>query len=75
MNVYLYLNMVETILTKKEAIEFLSINEKEFSNYFKSGQEFSGFKERGRWKFNKSELEAWKSLRDSRIIKLNLVEV
>ena len=66
--------MAETILTKKEAIEFLSISEKEFSNYFQSGQEFLGFKERGRWKFNKSELEQWKLLRNSRIVKLNLVE-
>lgn len=69
-----YLNMDEIILTKKEAIDFLSINEKEFKNYFESGQEFSGFKENGRWKFNKSELEKWKQLKDSRIVKLSLNE-
>ncbi|MCA9458944.1 MAG: helix-turn-helix domain-containing protein [Nanoarchaeota archaeon] len=66
--------MVENILTKKEAIKFLSINEKEFNNYFQSGQEFSGFKESGRWKFDKSELEKWKSLRNSRIVNLSLAE-
>lgn len=66
--------MKEVILTKKEAIDFLSINDKEFNNYFESGQEFTGFKERGRWKFKKTELEKWKELRDSRIIKLNLNE-
>jgi len=66
--------MAEDILTKKEAIEFLSISEKEFSNYFQSGQEFSGFKEKGRWKFKKSELEKWKVLRDSRVVKLSISE-
>jgi hypothetical protein len=74
MKVNLYLNMVDNILTKKEAIQFLSISEKEFNNYFQSGQEFSGFKESNRWKFNKSELEKWKSLRNSRIVNLSLAE-
>lgn len=66
--------MDKEVLTKKEAIELLSIGDKEFNNYFKSGREFSGFKEGGRWKFNKSELEQWKLLRKSRIVKLNLSE-
>ncbi len=66
--------MVDDILTKKEAIAFLSISEKEFNNYFQSGKEFTGFKERGRWKFHKSELEKWKSLKESRIVNLTLSE-
>jgi hypothetical protein len=53
--------MKEIILTKKEAIDFLLINEKEFENYFQSGQEFPGFKEKGKWKFKKNELKNGKN--------------
>jgi len=66
--------MEEEILTKKEAIDFLSISEKEFSNYFQSGKEFLGFKESGRWKFNKSGLEKWRGLKNDRVVNLNLTE-
>jgi len=63
--------MNKEILTKKDAIGFLSIGEKEFSNYFQSGQEFRGFKEGGRWKFNKSELEEWSKLKEERTVELS----
>ncbi len=66
--------MSEEKLTKKEAIKFLSINEKEFSNYFQSGNEFEGFKEGGRWKFKKDELGRWKNLKNERTVNLNLSE-
>jgi hypothetical protein len=61
-------------LTRKEAIEFLSITDKEFDNYFKSGKEFNGHKEKNRWMFNKSEISKWKTMRDSRIVSLSLKE-
>jgi hypothetical protein len=64
----------EEILTKKEAIGYLSINEKEFNNYFSSGKEFSGFKEKGRWKFRKIDLDIWKNLKKERTIILSLSE-
>ena len=61
-------------ITKKEAIEFLSISEKEFDNYFKSGKEFLGFKEKGRWKFKKDELKKWKERKKDRTVYLTLAE-
>jgi len=66
--------MPDNILTRKEAIEYLSINQKEFDNYFKSGLEFEGFKEKGRWKFNKEGLKAWKELKNQRTVDLSLSE-
>lgn len=53
---------MEDILTKKEAIEFLGIDEKIFDNYFKNAGEFNALprpSERGRFKFTKQELENW----------------
>lgn len=61
-------------LTKKEAITYLEISEKEFDNYFKSGKEFNGYKESNRWKFKVSELTKWKKLKSTRIVKLNRKE-
>lgn len=50
------------ILTKKEAVQFLDLDEKVFENYFKNAGEFSSLKRpggKGRHLFNKKRLEEW----------------
>ncbi len=61
-------------LSKREAIEYLGIPPKNFDNYFKNSKEIKGFKERGRWYFDKKELNSWNNLRKNRIVKLTLSE-
>lgn len=62
-------------LTKKEAIDFLGIPEKNFENYFKYSGEIKGVKKsNGRWYFNKDQLIAWNTLRKNRTVKLTLDE-
>jgi hypothetical protein len=60
--------------TKKEAIAFLSIPEKDFDNYFSKSKEIKGYKIGARWFFNKKELERWSDLRNERTIELTLNE-
>ena len=52
-----------SILTKKQAVEFLGIDEKIFDNYFKNAGEFKALprqNNRGFFKFDQSELERWR---------------
>jgi len=56
-----------TVLKKREAVEFLGLDEKLFENYFKNACEFSCLERnngRGRFLFDKDDLEKW--LRDYR---------
>lgn len=49
-------------LTKREAVEFLGIDEKTFNNFFKNAREFKNIPRqngRGRFIFDKTELENW----------------
>ena len=48
-------------LNRREAIEFLGLEEKTFDNYFKNAEEFSALPRegRGRFYFNKAELSEW----------------
>jgi len=62
------------LLTKKEAIGYLNIPENSFKNYHENSNEIIGFKERGRWRFNKSKLEVWKQLKQNRTINLSIGE-
>ncbi len=53
---------MKSILTKREAIKFLGIEEKTFDNYFRNAGEFSCLPRKsgkGRYYFKKSELENW----------------
>lgn len=62
------------VLNKKEAIEYLGISEKQFKNYFENSKEIVGYKEKGKWYFNKSDLKSWKNLKESRTINLSLAD-
>jgi hypothetical protein len=61
-------------LTKKEAIVFLGISEKDFNNYFQNSGEIKGHKIGARWFFNQSDLKFWKDLKSKRTIELTLEE-
>src|SRR3989338_7488639 len=61
-------------LTKKDAIEFLDIPEKEFKNYFEFSKEIQGEKIGSRWYFVKKNLSDWKKLKEDRTIHLTLKE-
>jgi len=53
---------MDKILSKKEAVEFLGLDEKTFDNYFKSADEFSSLPRqngRGRFFFNQTQLQKW----------------
>jgi len=58
-------------LSKKEAIEFLGIDPKEFENYHKNSGEITGNKVRGKWKFYKSFLERWKEKKKNHTVFLS----
>jgi len=49
------------ILTKKEAVNFLGLDEKTFDNYFKNAEEFRHLprQNRGRFLFDQKKLEEW----------------
>jgi hypothetical protein len=52
------------ILSKKEAVSFLGLDEKNFENYFKNAKEFSCLERnggKGRFLFEKKSLEEWKN--------------
>ncbi len=61
-------------LTKKEAIAFLNIPEKDFNNYFLNSKEILGCKIGTRWFFGRNDLELWAELRKKRTIELTLNE-
>ncbi|MBU3922723.1 helix-turn-helix domain-containing protein, partial [Patescibacteria group bacterium] len=61
-------------LNKKEAIEFLSISEKMFENYFRFSKEITGKKIGNRWYFDKNKLDEWKKSKDDRTISLIIKE-
>lgn len=64
------------LIGSKEAREYLSIDEKEFNNFFKNSREIPAFQEKkgARWKFKKSDLEKWKKLKGERTVELTLIE-
>ena len=54
---------MDKTLTKKEAIDFLGLDEKTFDNYFKNAAEFSSLDRngsRGRFYFSEGKLSEWK---------------
>lgn len=64
-----------TILSKRDAIKFLGLEEKIFDNYFKNAEEFSSLpreNNRGRFSFDEIELKHWKENFEWRTIKLDL---
>ena len=61
-------------LTRREAIDFLDIPEKDFENYHKFSKEIVGEQIRRRWYFNKSDLATWKELKEDRTIDLSIEE-
>ena len=59
---YVIKPFMSQILTKREAIEFLGIDEKIFNNFFKNAEEFKNIPRsngRGFFRFDKEELENW----------------
>lgn len=63
------------ILTKKEAVEYLGLDEKTFDNYFKNALEFPCLKrigERGRFYFYEDVLRRWKEDLKWRTVELNI---
>ncbi|HLC43762.1 MAG TPA: hypothetical protein VJK08_01365 [Patescibacteria group bacterium] len=64
-------------LTKKEAIDFLSLDEKIFENYFRNACEFSCLKREtgnGRFYFNRTVLQKWLDDFRWRTIELNIAD-
>lgn len=69
-------------LTKKEAIDYLQIDEKEFTNYHKFSGELRGIKggegdfkgHKNWWYFNKDELDFWKEKKNFNTVNLDLSE-
>jgi hypothetical protein len=62
------------ILTKKQAVEYLGLDEKIFDNYFKNAAEFSCLERnggRGRFYFNQDVLQEWKNGLEWRTVSLN----
>jgi hypothetical protein len=65
---------MDDLLSKKEAIDFLGLDEKVFENYFKNAKEFEAEKRltpRARFKFDKNKLTAWKKAYEWRTVSLN----
>lgn len=62
------------IISKKEAVSFLGLDEKNFENYFKNAKEFACLERnggRGRFCFDKKKLEEWKNGYNWRTVGLN----
>jgi len=62
------------ILSKKEAVKYLGLDEKTFDNYFKNAKEFPCLKRngaRGRFYFNENTLRKWKEGLIWRTVELN----
>lgn len=63
------------MLNRKEAVEYLGIDEKTFDNYFKSAEEFPHSRSAGnsgRYLFRREDLDAWRAGYDWRTIHLTL---
>lgn len=65
---------MEEKLTKKQAIEFLNIPEKDFKNYFEFSKEIQGEKIGSRWYFDRENLSSWKKLKEERTVYLTMAE-
>jgi len=65
---------MEGLLTRREAIDFLEIPEKDFDNYFQKSGEIKGAKINNRWYFEKKHLEEWNALRKDKTVFLSLEE-
>lgn len=64
----------EQTLTRKQAIDFLALDEKTFDNFFKSAGEFNALprdNDRGRFSFSKRELKEWLDEYKWRTVELN----
>ncbi len=62
-------------LTKKDAIKYLGIPDKDFENYFKFSKELEGYQKKNkRWYFKVSHLDKWKISKKSRTINLFMFE-
>lgn len=62
------------IISKKEAEELANLDEKTFANYFKNAKEFSCIErngKKGRFLFNKAELEKWIEDKKWRMVELD----
>lgn len=62
-------------LTKRQAVDFLGLDEKTFDNFFKSAGEFPALERngnRGRYLFDEETLSKWKEGFDWRTIELNV---
>ena len=57
---------MEEKFTKKEAIKFLCISEKDFKNYFESSEEIHGSKIGAKWYFDKNILADYKKLKEQK---------
>ena len=65
---------MDKILTKREAVEFLGLEEKTFENYFLNADEFRCLKRnnrRGRYLFDQKELRQWLEGYKWRTVELN----
>lgn len=63
------------ILTRKQAVEFLGLDEKVFENYFRNAEEFKSLPRpngRGKFLFKKEELESWLNDYRRRTIELDI---
>jgi hypothetical protein len=67
--------MSDLKFTRREAINYLGIEEKYFDNYFKNSKEIPSIKKTNkRFEFTKSELDNWNNLKNSRTVMLTLDE-
>ncbi len=66
--------MNEELFSKKEAIQYLGIDNNHFENYSNKSGEIIGEKIRNRWYFKKTILEDWLKLKNSRTVHLTLNE-
>lgn len=65
---------MDETLTRREAIQFLGLEEGVFKNYFQTAGEFDCLERngnRGRFMFDRTVLEAWREDRNSRTVILN----
>jgi hypothetical protein len=66
---------MDKILTKKEAVEFLRLDDKTFDNYFKNADEFKCLERKtgkGRFYFSQNDLQQWKEGYKWRAVELTL---
>ncbi len=61
-------------ISRKDAIKYLDIPEKDFNNYFQFSKEIEGEKLKGRWYFKKEDLDQFKIMKKQRTVNLKLRE-